>query len=204
MDQAEKLIRSYEISTGKKWFTADTPMQLTDQTPDEARRKMNLAIFEVTFGKSQESHYLALRGDKVIDLAGPRQLVAFHVEQMEVADLNGDGHPELLYVYTCGSGVQYTSVCVLRPGADAPAEVFGIIMEHVKLSKKDDQTVDLLQVPWRGETTLVGTLGTLHNDKATGLAKVDVADKLPDELQKEITVTRETPLSAPATAPAAP
>jgi len=172
----------------------DLEITLEERTPDDLWQRMGAQLFlsggpfaEV---RSAETYAVA---DGQVDRLG----IAFGghgVTSTEIADLNQDGEPELLYTYSWGSGLHRSHVAVYMPRHPDERTIDADLVYlngDMLLEKVDDQTVFVKAGYGYGDDFVVAaTLGPLRLEDQGGQVAlvVDLEEELPPEVMRQITL----------------
>jgi hypothetical protein len=188
-DEAEGMIRSYLQSQHPK-LKPDVRLPLEELPVPEAWELLHVQLFRIT-GEPFPNESFLIRGNTVLRLGeatGGRGLTS-----LELADLDRDGTPELLFTYGFGSGLHQSRIGMYAP-AYGPRRTYeagtgyfgdlGLVKEAksaviVRVVESDEATMTL---------RYLGILGNLAIEVDGDRAKLvlHLAEDLPDDVRERV------------------
>jgi hypothetical protein len=136
---ASAVVRA-EIFREKPTMNPSAQFPLKELTTPEIWDRLHVQIFKITDGIQQDQAYI-IRDRKASPLGN--SFGGYGITSLCVADLAGDGHPQLLFSYSWGSG-EHRSLVGLWTGGTSwidAAPVFGD--DDLSLEKIDDQHINV-------------------------------------------------------------
>jgi hypothetical protein len=189
---AEKMVREYIFAQNPKMNPA-AKFPLIELTTEELFQRLKCQIFQITpnvFPHPGVTYLISGSAVRQLGVSGGDSKVMSFC----VADLDGNGRYELLYVYSFGSGIYRSHVAMYRPleGKIQEAKVpFAYMMGDLSLNKVNDKTVmvDAYAFPRKNPTSKkLATLGQLELKTKGDTIALDIllSDSLPEEVLKAI------------------
>jgi hypothetical protein len=172
---AERDVRAFVYADMPTMSPAEK-FPLKEITTDDVWNRLHVQLFQVTEGvRAYET--LVIAGERVRYIG--HGFGGFGVRSVVVADLDGDGRPELVYTYSCGSGMHRARLAVYDVLAKEPKEFLASEAYYAEndwmLERVDERTVRVVL----GKTVV----GTVVFDRE---AKVPVSLKLDASLPQTI------------------
>jgi hypothetical protein len=185
--EAETLVREVLLDANPD-LNPGLQMTLEETTTDEIWERLGIQ----TFRRPDEFESYAIdRGQaSALGIA----FGGFGVTQMHVTDLDADGHRELTYAYSWGSGLHRSHVAVYLPAATPPRSIdAGVILldGDFALEKIDDRTVRVRAgfYDWeQGEVVAEAPVGRLALDRTASepVLRIQLDDALPEEITRRL------------------
>jgi hypothetical protein len=178
--EAETLVRSW-YAQEKPDLNPQVTTPLVELTTQEIWNRLGVQIFQVNGDIFQYDTFL-IQGDTVIHLGSG--FGGTGVNSLAVTDLDQDGHPELAYTYSFGSGIHqarlglYSPVLPGEPIIEANRAFSG---GDLHLEKLDDQQVRVLaSLPGQGPVQ-IGEL-MLQPGEPRPFLEVELSTDIPAEV----------------------
>jgi hypothetical protein len=176
--EAENVIR-VEIYAKNPRMNPDAKFPLKELTTDAVWKRLGVQVFQVTEGVQAHETYVVKK--KQVFLIGTG-FGGQGVNSLCVADLNGDGRPELAFSFSWGSGIHRSQVGVFDVLAKKPKQyvVPGAFYgrDDLSLQRVDDRTVKVFS----GKTEL-GRLTLKGEEEKLGF-DIRLDEKLSAEVRK--------------------
>lgn len=161
---------------------------LRELTTPEIWDRLHAQVFMVTDGVYVDESYIIDHGKTSLIGAG---FGGHGIMSLCVADLAGDGRPELVFTYSFGSGIHRSMVGIWTVGDKWAAADLALMNEDLSLSKTDDHNVNLNYGKFDSESRTLkslGDFGAVRSVHAPEKNTVEIlpSPDLPDKIKKLI------------------
>jgi hypothetical protein len=176
--EAENVVRAFIFAENPR-MNPEATFPLKELTTGAVWRRLGVQVFQVTEGVRQHETFVVKR-QRVFPIG--KGFGGYGVNSLCVADLNGDGRPELVYSFSWGSGVHRSQVGVFDALAKTPKEYVAPVAcfgrDDLTLKAADDRTVTVSS----GKTE-VGRV-TLAGEEGKRRVEIRLDDKLPADVRR--------------------
>ena len=176
LEEATKVVRA-EIYRRQPQMNPAAKFPLKELTTDDVWKRLAVQVFVVTEGVQQCQTYI-VRGAEATAIGASSG--GWGVMSMCVADLDGDGKPELVFTHSSGSGVHRSNVGVWTGGATWINAETALRDDDLMVEKADDGHVKLAYGRFDGEGRKFSRTGDFGEVKfKEGKVEVVANEKLP-------------------------
>ncbi len=160
-DEVASLYRQWNVDQAPELETGQA-ITLTEITPAEVWQRLQAQVFTVQDENLIDKHTFLVRDGQIWLLGTGVDGQEVEAGDLTVSDLNGNGKPELIYIFSTGSGSQRLSRVGLlwwEEESDGRTLYADYADEaDLDLNKIDDRTIQVLR---KGETQALGELALL-------------------------------------------
>lgn len=196
LEEGEKLVREL-VFARFPGMNPEARFPLKEITTDADWDRMQAQLFTVTGDSPRHGCVYLIKKGKAIHLAGPGN--GGYMNSSCVADLDGDGAPELLYTYGAGSGLHWSRVAAFLEDPSGPHLVHADLsydFGDLHLDRRGDREVCLELRDWNLNPGMEKDripLGTLMLEKGDPGYRLEIllAEGLPPEIGRKVKEKRQ-------------
>lgn len=143
--EAEKLIKAW-INEQKNHCQWQSGTKLKEVTPKDLQERLHAQVFKLDYDKRSLSGFDAylIKDRKVYPMS--INFGGYGLTEMCVCDIDNDSKCELVYIFSCGSGMHRSVIEAYRFNGPCPTKIpsgFALMNADMSLKKRDEHRIDL-------------------------------------------------------------